>query len=73
MKYLGMIVNSVEMSFALPTVNAQEVMMCKLALNNNQIILRNFAPILGNFTWAIPSKPFFQSHYRSIQHFYLIE
>ncbi|KAI9552222.1 reverse transcriptase [Daphnia sinensis] len=33
----------------------------------------NFASILGNFTWAIPTIPFAQSHYRSMQQFYISE
>ena len=45
--------------------------MCFSALNCERVSLRTLASILGNFTWAIPSIPFAQSHYRSMQRFYI--
>lgn len=33
--------------------------------------LRCIASILGNFTWAVPTIPFAQAHYRSLQKFYI--
>jgi hypothetical protein len=47
--------------------------MCEKALSSGQVILRDVASILGNFTWAIPTIPFAQSHYRSMQRFYIVE
>jgi hypothetical protein len=74
MEYLGMVINSVELSFALPASKVQDVKrMCEKALSSGQVILRDVASILGNFTWAIPTIPFAQSHYRSMQRFYIVE
>jgi hypothetical protein len=74
MEYLGMVIDSVRLSFALPPIKVQEVKkMCTNALNTGQVPLRDVASILGNFTWAIPTIPFAQSHYRSMQRFYINE
>lgn len=74
MEYLGIAMNSVELSFALPASKVQDVKrMCEKALSSGQVILRDVASILGNFTWAIPTIPFAQSHYRSMQRFYIVE
>ncbi len=48
-------------------------LLCKKALASGTVPLRTVASILGNFTWAIPTIPFAQSHYRSMQHFYITE
>ncbi|KAI9554908.1 reverse transcriptase [Daphnia sinensis] len=72
LEYLGLMVNSKRMSFALPADKVASVRtMCSRALSDNSIPLRKVASILGNFTWAIPSIPFAQSHYRSMQCFYI--
>ncbi|KZS06356.1 Uncharacterized protein APZ42_030218 [Daphnia magna] len=72
LEYLGLMVNSKRMSFALPADKVASVrMMCSRALSDNSISLRKVASILGNFTWGIPSIPFAQSHYRSMQRFYI--
>ena len=47
--------------------------MCKKALADGEVPLRTVASILGNFTWAIPTISFAQSHYRSIKNFYIAE
>ena len=72
MKYLGLVVNYLDLSFSLPKEKATAVkQMCFSALNSERVSLRTLASILGNFTWAIPSIPFAQSHYRSMQRFYI--
>ncbi|XP_059352815.1 uncharacterized protein LOC132088282 [Daphnia carinata] len=72
LEYLALMVNSKRMSFALPAKKVLSVKaMCQAALDKNRISLREIASILGNFTWAIPSIPFAQSHYRSMQRFYI--
>ena len=72
MEYLGLVVNSLDLSFSLPKEKATAVKkMCFSALNCERVSLRTLASILGNFTWAIPSIPFAQSHYRSMQRFYI--
>jgi hypothetical protein len=74
MEYLGMIVDSNKLSFSLPITKVQDVkLLCKKALASGTVPLRAVASILGNFTWAIPTIPFAQSHYRSMQHFYITE
>lgn len=74
MEYLGMVINSVQLSFALPASKVQDVKrMCERALSSEQVILRDVALILGNFTSAIPTIPFAQSHYRNMQRFYIGE
>ncbi|KAK4015143.1 hypothetical protein OUZ56_030131 [Daphnia magna] len=73
-EYLGMVIDSTLLSFALPTVKVQEVKkMCKKALDTGKVPLRDVASILGNFTWAIPTIPFAQSHYRSMQRIYITD
>jgi hypothetical protein len=72
MEYLGLVVNSLDLSFSLPSEKATTVnQMCLSALQIDRVSLRSLSSILGNFTWAIPSIPFAQSHYRSMQRFYI--
>ena len=73
-EYLGMLVDSDKLSFSLPSAKVQDVIrMCKKALMDSDIPLRTITSILGNFTWAIPTIPFAQSYYRSMQNFYISE
>jgi len=73
-EYLGMIVDSDRLSFSLPAAKVEDVMdTCKKALADGEVPLRTVISILGNFTWAIPTIPFPQSHYRSMQHFCITE
>jgi len=68
MQYLGMVINSREMTFSLPEdslVRMQE--MCRRALGHDRVRIRDLASIMGNFSWAILAIPFAQSHYRSVQ------
>ena len=74
MEYLEMVVDSNKLSFSLPITKVQHVkLLCKKTLASGTVPLRAVASILGNFTWAIPTIPFAQSHYRSMQHFYITE
>jgi hypothetical protein len=55
-------------------MKAQEVKsLCEKALEAKRDSLSNIAFTLGSFTWAIPTLPYAQSHYRSTQRFYLNE
>ncbi|KZS08843.1 Uncharacterized protein APZ42_027054 [Daphnia magna] len=45
--------------------------LCRTALRRDFISLRDIACVIGNFTWAIPTMPFAQAHYRSMQRFYI--
>ena len=72
MEYLGLVIDSKALTFALPDKKVEKVvLMCTDALKDGFISLRRIASILGNFTWAIPTIPFAQSHYRSMQSFYI--
>lgn len=72
LEYLGLVINSIELSFVLPTDKAAAVKeMCSKALAKDAVTLRTLASIQGHFAWAIPAVPFAQSHYRSLQRFYI--
>lgn len=45
--------------------------MCALALSEGRVKLRMLASIQGNISWAIPAISFAQSHYRSLEPFYI--
>ena len=47
--------------------------LCKKILEQEVISLREVASIMGNFTWAIPTIPFAQTHYCSMQRFYITQ
>ncbi len=70
--YLGVVVDSTKLSFALPQEKMDQVLkLCKKALGSKDIALRDISKILGNFAWAIHSIPFAQMHYRQIQDFHI--
>jgi hypothetical protein len=57
--YLGVVVDSTKLSFALPQEKMDQVLkLCKKALGSKDITLRDISKILGNFAWAIHSIPF---------------
>ncbi len=69
---LGLIVDSTDPSFSLPDCKAAAVKkICALALSEGRVKLRTLASIQGNFSWAIPAIPFAQSHYHSLQRFFI--
>lgn len=72
MEFLGLIVDSMNLTFALPAAKiASIVARCREALRRPQIRLRDLASLLGSLVFAITSVPYAQSHYRSIQFLYL--
>ena len=74
MEYIGLVVDSVRLSFSLPAEKVTTVMnICTTALAADRVSLRELASILGNFTWAIPTVPYAQAHYRRMQRFYISE
>ena len=74
MEYIGLVVDSVRLSFSLPAEKVTAVMnICTTALAADRVSLRELASILGNFTWAIPTVPYAQAHYRNMQRFYISE
>lgn len=71
LNFLGVIVYSLKLSSALPPSKKQMVTdLCRTVLRRDFISLRGIACIMGNFTWAVPTMPFAQAHYRSMQRFY---
>ncbi len=73
-EFLGILINSTRLSFALPPGKTQFIIdLCKKILEQEVSSLREVASIMGNFTWAIPTMPFAQAHYRSMQHFYITQ
>lgn len=74
MEFLGVVVNTKTLSFSLPTVKVQKVtVMCEKALRLEKISLRKLPSIMGNFSWAIPTVPYAQAHFRNLQRFYISE
>jgi hypothetical protein len=70
--YLGLVIDSNRLSFALPIAKIEAVKaMCEAALLAKVVSLREIASIMGNFTWAIPAIPYAQAHYRRLQSFYI--
>ena len=73
-EFLGLVIDSVSLSFSLPTVKVDKVIqLCEKALRAERISLRDLASLLGNFSWAIPTVPFAQAHYRILQRFFIFE
>lgn len=71
-EYLDLVLDTVRLSFSLPSDKATSVKAkCDAALAGGRISLRQIASIMGNFTWAIPTIPFAQSHFRRMQAFYI--
>lgn len=74
LEFLGLVINSIELSFTLPRDKVTAVKeMCARALASDTVSIRDLASIQGHFAWAIPSIPFAQAHYRSLQRFYIEE
>jgi hypothetical protein len=72
LEYLVIVIDSTDPSFSLPSAKAAAVKtMCESALKDGSISLRSLASIQGNFSWAIPAILFVQSHYRSLQRFFI--
>jgi hypothetical protein len=72
MEYLGLLINSNNSPFALPDRKATEVKTkFDAVLVKGVIYSREIASIMGNFTWAIPTMPFAQAHFRRMQAFFI--
>ena len=73
-EYLGMLINSLCLSFSLPQNKVESIVkLCNEIMSDKvgRVKLRDLAKIMGNFSWAIPSVPFAQGHFRKLQNFYL--
>ena len=54
--YLGVVIDSVKLTFSLPTAKVEEIKsLCTKALTQSNLTLRDLARILGQFAWATPS------------------
>ena len=73
-EFLGIVIDSNFLSFSLPVAKVTKVtQLCKKALRAEKLPLRQLASIMGNFSWAIPTVPFAQAHFRHLQRFYISE
>ena len=72
MEFLGLIVNSVDLSVSIPKDKLESIMqLCTDALSKVNISIREIAVILGKFAWATLAVPFAQAHYRALQSYYI--
>ncbi|KAI9555870.1 hypothetical protein GHT06_018387 [Daphnia sinensis] len=73
-QFLGLEIDSRILSFPLPISRVKVeniVSLCRSVLQKDQVKLRELAFVLGNFSSSIPSVPYAQSNYRSLQRFYI--
>ena len=67
-EYLGLTINSRELSFALPQSKLLSIaQQCQAILRSNHCVLRSLASILGLLSWSVSAVPFAQAHFRAIQ------
>jgi hypothetical protein len=72
MEFLGLIVNTITLSFRLPSKKVDSMVeKCGQILNKRSVQLRVLASLLGDFTWASSAVPFARSHYREVQSLYI--
>ena len=71
-EFLGLLVNSTDLSLALPLKAVSSILsICNGMLSQSSVSLRNLSSLLGHFSWAIPTVPFAQTHYRNLQRLYI--
>ena len=69
-----MVVNSLCLSFFLPPEKVKTIKIrCNDIISDKSgcVKLRDLAKVMGNFSWAIPSVPFAQGHFRKVQNLFL--
>ena len=72
LEYLGLLVDSVALSLALPSDKVLSMLeMCRRSLSKGVVSLHDLSSLIGNFSWAIPTIPFAQAHYRHLQRLYI--
>ena len=70
--YLGVIVDSISLSFSIPRDKIVTIQsLCLKLLSSSLVSLRELASLLGSLVWAILSVPYAQAHYRSLQNFFI--
>ncbi|KZS16152.1 Uncharacterized protein APZ42_018153 [Daphnia magna] len=71
-EFLGLLVDTKEMTFSLPILKRHFLIaLCEKLLSSKLVLLRDLAPLLGNFSWSSSSVPYAQSHYRGVQSLYI--
>ena len=66
--YLGMTINSVDLTFALPEAKVQEVItFCSNLVKTGQANIRKMQSLLGHFNWAYNAVPHARARYCSLQ------
>ena len=73
MEYLGLVFDTVSMSWALPAPKVESTTsLCQSILNQDKVKLRDIASVLGKFVWAsLAVQSFTQGHFRSLQSLYI--
>ena len=67
-EYIGLITNSVSMSFCLTEKKISDIRrLCGESLRKGKCSLRQLAKIIGNLNWASYAVAFAQAHFRSLQ------
>lgn len=71
-EFLGVVINSVDLSLSLPEKKVDWViLLCRELLARQFVQSRNIARFLGVLAWAVQVIPFAQGHYRGLQLFYI--
>ena len=75
MEYLGMLIDSTKLEFSLPPEKVSSIVsLCREVLYSDasgKVTLRVIAKIMGNFSFAIPTVPFAQGHFRELQSLFI--
>ena len=71
MEYIGLIINSVSMSFHLTERKIDDIKRLRReTLKKEKCSLRELAKIIGNVNWASYAVNFAQAHFRNLQSLY---
>jgi hypothetical protein len=70
---LGLLIDSIaRLSLALPSDKVLSMLeMCRRSLSKGVVSLHDLSSLIGSFSWAIPTIPFAQAHYRHLQRLYI--
>ena len=72
MEFLGLIMNSSSVTFSLPVFKVKSITkLCKKALNNKCVTLRDLAAMLGVFNWATIAISYTRAHLSECQNLYI--
>jgi hypothetical protein len=72
LEFLGLLIDSIALSLALPSDKVLSMLkMCRRSLLKGVVSLHDLSSLIGSFSWAIPTIPFAQAHYRHLQRLYI--